>query len=253
MRLRVPEVSPSKFVVNCTWNDVPHLDDKAKKDLLEGTPPWLRDARSRGDPSMGAGAVYPIPISDIEVKPFRLGDFWKRAYALDVGWNRTAAIWGAQDPSNGTIYLYTEHYVGEQLPILHAASIRARGSWIQGCIDPAARGRSPRDGERLMTEYQSDTCRLKLIPAMNEVNTGLEQVWQALATGRLKIFSTLQYFKAEYRIYRRDEKGKIVKQNDHLMDAARYLWMTWDRVATLPPVERQGKPTFAIADKLAGL
>jgi hypothetical protein len=26
----------------------------------------------------------------------------------------------------------------------------------------------------------------------------------------------------EYRLYRRDEKGRIVKANDHLMDATRY-------------------------------
>ena len=28
---------------------------------------------------------------------------------------------------------------------------------------------------------------------------------------------------AEYRLYRRDENGKIVKAHDHLMDATRYL------------------------------
>jgi hypothetical protein len=32
----------------------------------------------------------------------------------------------------------------------------------------------------------------------------------------------LQNWLSEFRIYRRDEKGKIVKQNDHLMDATRY-------------------------------
>ena len=214
----MPEISPSKYVVQAGWQDVPHIDEQAQAELLASTPPWLREARTKGEPSMGAGAIYPIPIADIEVKPFSIGRFWKRGYALDVGWNKTAALWGAQDPADGTIFIYTEHYQGQQLPMVHAAAIRARGAWIQGCIDPAARGRSQRDGEKLMDEYRSEPCNLKLVPAFNEVQTGLEQVWQALALGRLKIFSTLQYFKTEYRVYRRDETGKMVKKNDHLMD-----------------------------------
>jgi hypothetical protein len=35
---------------------------------------------------------------------------WPRVYALDVGWNRTAVIWGAKDPGTGRIVLYDEHY-----------------------------------------------------------------------------------------------------------------------------------------------
>jgi hypothetical protein len=248
----MPEISPSKYVVQAGWRDVPHLDAKAQEDLLAATPPWLRAARTEGEPSMGAGAIYPIPIADIEVDPFKIGNFWKRAYALDVGWNRTAALWGAQDPSTGVIYLHAEHYQGQQLPIVHAAAIRARGAWIQGAIDPAARGRSQRDGQKLIFEYRSEPCNLKLIEAVNEVNTGLEQVWQALALGRLKIFRTLQYFKTEYRVYRRDEHGAIVKKNDHLMDDMRYLWMTWDKVATLQAPEAKAV-AFHIADRRAGI
>ncbi|TIU71780.1 MAG: hypothetical protein E5W25_02940 [Mesorhizobium sp.] len=248
----MPEISSSKYVVQAGWDSVPHLDDKAKAELLAATPPWLRDARTKGEPSMGAGAIYPIPLSDIEVDPFPIGKFWKRGYALDVGWNRTAALWGAPDPSTGVIYLYAEHYQGQQLPIVHAAAIKARGDWIRGCIDPAARGRSQRDGQALISEYTGDTCKLKLIPAINEVNTGLEQVWQALALGRLKIFKTLQHFKMEYRVYRRDEHGAVVKKNDHLMDTMRYLWMTWDKVASLPSTGPQAT-AFRAADSRAGM
>jgi len=56
-----------------------------------------------------------------------------------------------------------------------------------------------------------------------------------MATGRLKIFKTLQNTLAEYRIYRRDEKGRIVKDNDHLMDSLRYLVMSMIEISTTIP------------------
>jgi hypothetical protein len=38
------------------------------------------------------------------------------------------------------------------------------------------------------------------------------------------------------RLYRRDEKGKIVKERDHLMDAKRYLLMSGMMRAITEPV-----------------
>ena len=237
-------------MVQAGWDDVPHLTEKAKADLLTSIPPWLRDARTKGEPTMGAGAIYPIPLADIEVKPFAIGPFWKKGYALDVGWNKTAAIWGAQDPLDGTIYLTTEHYRGHQLPLIHATAVKSRGDWIRGAIDPASDGRSQRDGARLIADYR--TAGLLLVPAVNEVEAGLLRVWEMLSLGQLKIFSTLQYFKQEYRLYRRDENGAIIKKNDHLMDCMRYLVMTWDKIASLPPVGPVVTP-FKAGDQLAGM
>jgi hypothetical protein len=51
----------------------------------------------------------------------------------------------------------------------------------------------------------------------------------------MKIFRTLRNTIAEIRIYRRDENGKIVKENDHLMDAKRYLVMTGMMYARTEP------------------
>jgi hypothetical protein len=246
------EVSSSRYIVQAGWNDVPHLDEKTKQELLDSTPEYLRDARSKGEPTMGSGVIYPIPIADIEVKPFAIPFGWKKAYALDVGWNRTAALWGAQNPVDGTLYLYSEHYKGQQLPVVHAAAIKTRGEWIRGAIDPASKGSSQKDGKQLKAEYQS--LGLILIDANNELESGLIACWQALALGQMKIFATLQSFKAEYRVYQRDERGRIVDgQADHLMDCMRYLWRTWDRVASLPQAKmKDGGAGIANADSRAG-
>ena len=74
----------------------------------------------------------------------------------------------------------------------------------------------------------------------NAVEAGIFEVWQRLSSGRLKLFSTLQNTLAEFRLYRRDQKGRIVKENDHLMDCMRYLVMSGLEAAITIPVYVQG-------------
>lgn len=229
----------SRICIQATWEDAPHLTAEQKERLYASIPAYQRDARTKGIPQLGSGAIYPIPESEIIIDPFDLKmipKFWPRCYALDVGWNRTAAIWGAWDQEADIVYLYSEYYRGQAEPAVHAQAIRARGSWIPGVIDPAARGRSQDDGKALAEQYID--LGLSLAFADNTVEAGIYEVWSRLSSGRLKVFSTLQNWRAEYRLYRRDEKGKIVKSNDHLMDASRYLIMTGLQVAEREPVER---------------
>ncbi len=45
---------------------------------------------------------------------------------------------------------------------------------------------------------------------------------ELLSSGRLKVFASCEAWFQEYRLYHPNEKGQIVKTNDHLMDATRY-------------------------------
>ena len=193
----------------------------AKSELLAEIPPYQRDARTKGTPMLGRGAIYPVPESDFVIPAIPIPDHWPRGYGLDVGWKRTAAVWGARDLDTDTVYLYAEHYMGRAEPALHAAAIRAKGEWIPGCIDPAARGRAQKDGEQLLQNYLD--LGLDLEAASNSVEAGIEIVWTRLVSSRLKVFSTLANWLWEFRKYRRDDAGKIVKVDDHEMDATRYL------------------------------
>ena len=101
-------------------------------------------------------------------------------------------------------------------------------------IDPASEGRSQKDGSRMIDEYY--ILGLDVMPAERSlVESGLLTVWQRLSSGRLKVFNHLENWLAEFRIYRRDDKGKVVKNNDHLMDATRYAIMSGLQVARTEP------------------
>lgn len=234
----------SRYVVGATWDDAPHLTQDAKDALFSSIPEYQRDARAKGIPQLGAGAIYPTAEADIKVKSFDIPAHWPRGFGMDVGWRKTAGLWAALDAQTGVKYLYSEYYKGEAEPIIHAQGWKARGLWIPGRIDPASRGRSQIDGQRTMTLYQGEGLQLQ--KAVNAVETGILEVWTGLSTGKIKVFDSLQYFFAEYRLYQRDEKGQIKKQRDHLMDCLRYLlaegtgwWVTkplgWREDGTIEP------------------
>lgn len=227
-----------RYAMQVGWEDVPHLSAEQKDNLLNSIPLHQRDARTKGVPVLGAGQIYPIAEEAVLVDPFELPAYWPRAYGFDVGWNRTAAVWGAWDRASDSVYLYSEHYAGQQPPSVHADAIKARGDWIAGAIDPASSGANQKDGTTLIDEYRA--LGLYLFEADNAVEAGIMACYQRLAAGRLKIFKPLRNLTTELRIYRRDENGKIVKANDHLMDAMRYLVMTGMRHAhTEPNIEEE--------------
>lgn len=223
----------SKWCIGITWDDVPHLSKDEVAELWESIPPYQRDARSKGIPALGSGVIYPVAEELILVEPFDIPQHWPRAYGMDVGWKRTAVTWGAWDRSTDTVYLYSEHYVAEAPPSVHADATKARGEWIPGAIDPAANGRSQADGEALRDEYVK--LGLDLENADNTVEAGIFAMYRRMVSGRLKVFRTMPNWLAEFRLYRRDEKGKIVKERDHAMDASRYLIMSGlARASTAP-------------------
>ena len=224
-----PATSETKYVVMATWDDAPHLTAEQKEELWAGIPVHQRDARTKGIPQLGAGAIYPILEERITCDDFEIPDFWPRAYALDVGWSWTAALWGAWDRQSDTVYLYSCYKQGQADPPVHAEAIKSRGNWIPGVIDPAANGRSQKDGHRLFDEYVSLGLLLDL--SDNAVEAGIFAVWRRMVSGRLKVFKSLGPWFEEFRLYRRDENGKIVKDNDHLMDCMKYLILSGMAIA----------------------
>lgn len=227
----------SRHCVQIAWSEVPHLDAETQKSLLDGMLPHMREARTRGIPMLGSGAIYPLPESLITCEPFQIPAYWPKAYGMDVGWNRTAAVWGAWDRQSDVVYIWSEYYVGQALPVVHASAIQARGGWMTGAIDPASAGSGQIDGRKVIDEYRN--AGLKLVEADNAVEAGIHAVYQRMGRGGLKIFTTCRALISEIRIYRRDEKGKIVKENDHAVDALRYLILSGMMYASVEPIEEE--------------
>lgn len=227
-----------KHLTKATWDDAPHLDEKERKKLWKGIPVRLRDAMTRGIPSLGEGAIYPIDEENLLVDDFKIPDYWPKVYGLDMGWNNTAALWAAIDRDNDIVYLTSEYKQGHSEPPVHAHAIKSRGDWIPGVSDPS-KGTSQRDGEKLLEEYQA--LLGNLYPADNAVEAGIHAVWMRMTTGRLKVFRSLTQWKGEFRIYQRGKDNKPVKENDHLMDDTKYIIASGLDIARTMPIKLFGQ------------
>ena len=221
-----------KAVVVAGWKDAPWLSKDTQERMLAATPPHLRTARSTGLPSMGSGSVFTIPVEDILVPDFPIPDHWKKVCGMDVGWNNTAAMWMAINPDTNEKFFYSEYKRGGVEPAVHAQAIKQRGEWINIAIDPASRGRSQKDGEQLFVLYRG--LGLRVHPADNAVESGIYSLQEDFASGQLKVFNSCIEFQKEYVTYRRGENGKIIKENDHCLDAGRYSKLA-DKLARAKP------------------
>lgn len=234
----MPKVSESKYLVMAGWNDVPHLSEKTKRELLDSTPSHLRDARSRGIPVLGSGRIFTIDEELIKVQPFSIPAHWPRIAGLDFGWDHpTAAGWIAWDRDADIVYVYDIHRLSEQTPAVHSVSINARGKWIPVAWPHDGLQHDKGSGEAIAQQYRNLGVNMLKDKAThppqkgeeegtggNGVEAGVLEILDRMQTGRFKVFAHLDGYFEEYRLYHRKD-GKIVKEFDDILSAVRYAVM----------------------------
>ncbi len=228
--------SHGKVFVQAGWEDNPYLSKDEREDLIRrfASRPHELEARMLGVPSLGSGMIYPVTEESIICDAFDIPEKWKRCLGMDFGWtNPTAAVWMAQNPDSMVWYVYSEYAMSELSPQSHANTILARGAWIPGVCDPAGQSVGQGDGEDLMEKYAKHG--LSLEKADNSVETGIQEVLELFQNGLLKIFRTCDGLLSERRMYSRDEKGRVLKKNDHRLDALRYAVVSGRGIARVKP------------------
>jgi len=174
--------------------------------------------------------IFKTPIESLLCNPFEIPRHWPRMYAIESDWEQTAVLWAAWDKTIDCLYLYTSDLRPRGEPSVLASAVRARGDWIVGVMNPRGRTRTKEDGERLIEEYRSEG--LILTGTENAPETGIQSIEERASTGRLKVFRTMDDFHAQWRLYRRDENGKIDNRYDLLMDTLRGVVASYRHIAT---------------------
>jgi phage terminase large subunit-like protein len=242
-----PIDEPDKFICRVEWQDVPHLSQADKDTMLREIPAQERDARTKGIPSLGSGRIYPVEESYVTCSPFAIPDHWPRAFGLDFASPNgyTAVVWVAEDPNTKIRYIYAEYKRSKEIDEFHIEAIKTKGAWIPG-------GHDPTSGVRDNGTMRSDFYRSKgldIVAGNNAIIGGISSLLSQFETGTLKIFSHCEQLLKEYRLYRYDSKdpNKPARdQQDHLLDALRYVdsvfeWIAKSKTSTEPMDYRQHK------------
>lgn len=238
--------TPDRSDTNMTIEDAEHIPAVERARIIASFPAHEREARAKGIPTLGSGRIFPVEESLITEPAIIIPDHWPRLAALDFGWDHpTAGIWAAWDRDTDTVHLYDAYRVREQPVAVHAAAIRARGSWIPMAWPHDGLQHDKGAGIEIAEQYRGEGINMlhemAQFPEGDEhtrtsrvsVEAGISEMLDRMLTGRLKVAAHLADWFDEFRLYHRKD-GKVVKEYDDLLSATRYLLMMLRYAITKP-------------------
>ncbi len=176
------------------------------------------------------GLVYPNFSRNVHIWTGDVGSGWTKIRAVDYGYtNPFVCLWGAIDEDK-RLYIYDEHYRTRTLIKEHAEAIKRRaGNYTWTVADTDAQDNA-----------EMGACGIVTRTAQKDVNRGIQKVMarlEAAGDGKPRLFIHARCINLlrEFGMYRwneskegRNDKEEPVKENDHAMDALRYMVMEID-------------------------
>jgi phage terminase large subunit-like protein len=237
------EPGQSQHFMQKGWDDAPHLDELVKEKLLESFPAHQRDMRTKGVPMLGHGRIYDIGDEFIECDPFPIPNHWGVICGMDFGYDHPQSfIRLAYDRDNDAIYI-TNSWKASRVSANEAWG--AVKSWVgQTPVAWPHDGLQHEKGRDDATQQKQHYAMagFSMLPSMaswptipdgkggstgggNSVEQGIYEIRDMMSKGKFKIFKGQPELMDEVRQYHRNEKGRIVKTRDDLLDAVRYAYM----------------------------
>lgn len=242
-------------MVQAGWNDAAHFTTEMKEQRLAAFPKHEREMRSQGTPLMGAGLVFDTPEDQIIVEPFEIPRHWPQIVGIDFGWDHPfGAVKLAWDRESDCVYITNVYRESRELPIVQAEAIKSWGEWVPIAWPHDGLNTEKGTGEQLRQAYVN--AGLNLLPwkatnapqsgqlegeGGNSVEASILEMVERENEGRLKVFSNCKVYFDERRMYHRDLKAKLVKENDDVISAARYGIMMIRHARTVSVAPRRIK------------
>lgn len=229
------EPSPDRAVVNATLDEAEHFSAEEKKRRAAGYQAHQRDARAKGLPVLGSGAVYrfsqeSISEARIEVIP----PHWVKLWGLDFGINHPfGAVLILWDKDYDCIHVHAairlsgavleDGTVISSLPLQHAFAIRQVAAAVPVAWPHDGHQRDKGSGDQLAKIYARHGLSMLAEHAQFEDGgysreAAVTEIAERAVTGRFKVASHLSDWFEEFGLYHRKD-GLIVAIEDDLMSA----------------------------------
>lgn len=231
-------------VVTMTIEDAEHYTPEERAKIIAAYPEHEREARARGIPMMGSGQVFPIAESIIKCDPFPIPAHWARINAMDFGIEHPAAfVRIAHDRDTDTLYVYDCWRVKGRGIMEQAGMILAKGCQHEPWAWPHD-GLQRDKGSAVPLKNQFAGYGINMLPGRAEfekdskgvsagvgVEAGLSLMLERMQTRRFRVFSHLNDWFEELRMYHRKD-GVVVKEDEDLISASRYGTMMLRKALT---------------------
>ncbi|MDU5828135.1 MAG: terminase family protein [Mixta calida] len=223
--------SPAQCCMNVGWDDAPHLSEKVKSDLLASFPPHQRDMRTKGIPMLGHGRIYDFGEEFVTCDPFPIPPHWLVIDGMDFGWDHPQAhIQLAIDADNEAFYVTRAWKASQTSPAEAWGAIRTWANKVPTAWPQDGLQTEKGSGLQQKAYYHDAGFQMLKDPAQwpdgsRSVEAGLFELYDLMKHGKFKVFRGLRDWFEEFNFYHRDEKGRLVKVRDDLLDATRYAYM----------------------------
>ena len=247
--------------------DNPYLaKDGRYEQMLNALPPTQRQQLLDGNWDVAEGAAFTeFNPFDHVITPFEIPIHWERTKGIDYGYaSESACVWGAVDPSDGTLIIYRELYrkglLGTDLANMLTEMEYEDPFSVSGVLDTACWSRTGTTGPTVGETLQRAGHKLRRADK-NRIQ-GKIQIHEYLkikpsGRPRIQIFNTCPNLIREIQSIPLDKsKPEDVDTNasDHAYDALRYLIMARPRINdTLQQLRQFRRETsFAPSDSTFG-
>lgn len=246
--------SPGQFFMKIGWKDAPHITPEKQERMLAQFPAHQRRMRTEGEPMLGHGRIYDIGEEYLTAKGFEIPQHWFVINGMDFGWDHPQAhiqlLW---DKDTDTFYVSRAWKKSQVLPDLAWAAVKDWAANIPTAWPLDGLQTEKGSGEQQKTFYSSAGFKMLNDRATwedgsNGVEAGLFEIRDLMQKGKFKVFEGLRDVFDEISQYHRDERGKIVKVRDDLLDAIRYAYMM-RRFAVQYGTIGQSKPKYMPAQR----
>lgn len=225
------EPSSDQFFMMKGWGDAPHISPEKSERLLASYPSHQRDMRSKGTPMLGHGRIYDLSEEFLTCDAFTIPKHFYVINGMDFGWDHPQAhvqlVW---DRDSDIFYVTKAQKMRKTSPNEAWGSVKC---WAEGIPTswPLDGLQTEKGSGKQQMQYYTEAGfnmldeRATWEDGSNGVEAGLYEIRDLMSKGKFKIFAGLRELLDEVLQHHRNEKGKIVKTMDDLLDAVRYAYM----------------------------
>jgi len=223
--------------------DNPYLaTDGRYEKMLQALPPTQRQQLLEGNWDVAEGAAFTEFLPHLHViTPFEIPVHWERVKGIDYGYaSESACIWGAVDPSDGTLIIYRELYrkglLGTELAEMITDMEMEDPFSVQGVLDTACWSRTGTTGPTIGETLQRAGHKLRRADK-NRIQGKIQihEYLKVMQSGRprIQILNTCPNLIRELQsipLDKRNPEDVDTHAPDHAYDALRYLIMSRPRI-----------------------